>query len=207
MTAYAWGTGRAFDVASCDLWLEGQSVATRSLISHALQTSGSPFSFWKATLTFGSDYSADRELLLAFLRKLNGMQHRIALHDLRKYSAAGVQGSPAGSINTTGVQVKTTAAQFATSVVLKGCGNTKTLAPLDMLSIGGQLIENTALATSDAGGDMTVQVPEGLRATAAANAAVTLVKPTANFVVVSPVHGPRSRAMYEPFALELEEAP
>ena len=205
MSVKTWGTGRAFDVAELDMWLENTDVTVRSLLGGGQQTSGVPGAHWQAAMSFPQDSSSNRLELLAFFRSLNGKEHRIALWDLRKFSAAGVQGSPAGTINTTGVTVNTTAAQFASSVQLAGCGNTKTLSFGDMFSINGQLIECCELATSDAGGLMTVSVPQRLRATATAGAAVTLVKPTALFVLSAPFHGPRSSAFYEPFAIDLEE--
>jgi len=205
MTTYAYGTGRAFDVVSADFWLENTDVTVRSAQGGGQQTSGVPGAHWMGTLNYGEDYSVNRLELLGFYRKLNGKQHRIALWDLRKFSAAGVEGSPAGSINTTGVTVNATAAQFATSLELAGCGNATTLMPGDMWSVNGQLVENAELATASAGGIMTVAVPHMLRAAASAGAAVTLIKPTALFVLSGAFHGPRSRAMYEPFSVDIEE--
>lgn len=200
-----WGTTRAFGVQEFDLWLEDTDVTVRSVLNGGQQTSGVPGAHWRAALSFPSDKSETRLELLAFFRSLNGKEHRIALSDLRKFSAAGVQGSPVGTINTTGVTVSTTALQFATSVTLAGCGIAKTLSFGDMFSINGQLVEACELTTSGAGGLMTVNIPQRLRATATAGAVVTLVKPTALFVLSAPFHGPRSNAFYEPFAVDLEE--
>ncbi len=74
-----------------------------------------------------------------------------------------------------------------------------------MFAVNGQLIENCELATASAGGDMTVLVPSRLRAQALADAAVTLIKPTALFVLSDVFHGPRASAMYESFMVEFEE--
>lgn len=205
MSEYAWGTSEAFRVSSCDMWLENTDVVVRGAFGGGQQTSGVPGAHWMAALTFPIDRSDRRMELLGFLRKLNGKQHRIALWDLRKFSAAGVQGSPAGTINPTGVTVNATAAQFATTLQLAGCGNVKTLQPGDMFAVNGQLVENCELVTSDAGGVMTVLVPQMLRSQATAGTSVTLVKPTALFVLAAPFHGPRSHAMHESFAIDLEE--
>lgn len=205
MSTYAWGTGRPFDCSNADYWLSGTDITTRSVLGGGQQTSGVPGAHWLASLTFAPDQSANRHTLIGFLRKLNGKEHRIALWDVRKFSAAGVQGSPAGTINTSGVTVSVAAAQFASTVTLAGCGAGATLLAGDMLGIGGQLIENPETATANGSGVMTVQVPQRLRQAAAAAAAVTLIKPTALFVLSEPFRAPRSRAWYEEFAIELEE--
>lgn len=205
MTTYTWPTREGFFPKQVDFWMERNDLVTRSVLSGGQQTSGVPGGFWRAALMFPLDKSPVRQDLLGFLRGLNGKEHRIALWDLRKFSAAGVQGSPAGTINTAGVTLNATAGQWATSVQLVGCGNTTTLLPGDMLGINGQLIENPELATASAGGLMTVRVPQRLRQTAVAGAPVTLVKPTALFVLSEPFHGPRSAKNYDEFAIDLEE--
>jgi hypothetical protein len=205
MTTYAWPTTYAFLPSQADMWLENTDMVERSVLGGGQQTTGQPGAHWRVALSFPEERSDRRQELLGFLRKLNGKEHRVSLWDLRKFGVADAQGLPAGTINTTGVAIKTTVAQFGISVVFKGCGNTKTLLPGDMFAINGQLIENCELATSDAGGDMTVLIPSRLRAQAAADAAVTLIKPTALFVVADVFHGPRTKAMYEPMVVEFEE--
>ena len=205
MATYAWPSTRAFLPSQADMWLENVDLVERSLLGGGQQTAGQPGAHWRAALSFDADQSTRRQELLGFLRRLNGKEHRTSLWDLRKFGVANAQGVPAGSINTAGVTVKTTVAQFAVTVVLAGCGATRTLLPGDMLSINGQLIEACELATSDALGDMTVLVPQRLRAQALAAAPVTLVRPTALFVLSDVFHGPRSRAMYESFVVEFEE--
>lgn len=205
MTTYAWPTRDGFTPTSFDLWLVDNDLVTRSVLGGGQQTAGVPGGHWRASMSFpAGDYST-RQDLLGFLRGLNGKEHRVQLWDMRKTGAGDVVGYPLGTIQTTGVQIKTTVAQFGTSVVFKGCGNGGTLAPGDMWSVNGQLVENNATCTADGSGDMTVAVPQRLRAQAAANAAVTLIKPYALFVLAEPFHGPRNGLLYEPFAVEFEE--
>lgn len=205
MTTYAWPETQAFCPQHADLWLPNTDATERSVLGGGQQTSGQPGAHWQMALSFPEELPVIRRDLLGFLRKLNGKEHRVSLWDLRKFSAGNVHGLPAGTINTTGVQVKTTVAQFGISVVLKGCGAGATLLPQDMFSINGQLIENCELATADGAGDMTVLVPSRLRAQALADAPVTLIKPTALFVLSDVFHGPRGGTLYEPFTVEFEE--
>jgi hypothetical protein len=205
MTTYAWPSTRPFVPQQADLWLMNTDIVERSLLGGGQQTSGQPGAHWQMAMMFPEDRSVNRQLLLGFLRKLNGKEHRVSLWDMRKFGVAGAQGVPAGTIATTGVAVKTTVAQFGISVVFKNCGAGATLLAGDMFSINGQLIENCELATADGSGDMPVLIPSRLRAQAAADAAVTLIKPTALFVMSDVFHAPRSSAMYEPFTIEFEE--
>ncbi len=106
------------------------------------------------------------------------------------------------------MQVNANTAQFAQSVVLKGAGIGGTLLPGDMLGIGGQLIMNPTLATANGSGLITVAITGGLRSAAAANAAVTLIRPTAQCVLADP----KWRSSYEPgysgeFGIDWVEAP
>jgi hypothetical protein len=97
----------------------------------------------------------------------------------------GGYGYPTGTINQTGVTVSVTALQFATSIILTGCGANTTLKAGDFFSVNGQLIMNPSDATADGSGVMTLPVITRLRAQATASAVVTLQRPTANFVLDS----------------------
>ena len=205
MSTYTWPAGIAYTPLSADWWLVGSDITTRSVLGAGQQTSAVPGAVWSAVLNFSPDSDARRHALLGFLRGLNGKEHRVALWDMRKFSAAGVQGSPSGTIATSGLTLSAAAAQFASSVSIAGCGAGATLAAGDMFKVGGQLIENTALATANGSGVMTVAVPQRLRAAAASGAAVTVVKPTALFVLKEPFHALRERARYTAFSVEFEE--
>lgn len=187
------------------MWLENVDITERSVLGGGQQTTGRPGAHWRYAMTFAPDQSANRLALLGFLRKLNGKEHRVSLYDMRKFSAANVQGEPAGTMATAGVLVKTTAAQFAITLDLKNCGAGATLLPGDMFAVNGQQIENCELATADGLGDMTVLVPSRLRAQALLDAVVTTAKPTALFVLADVFHAPRSAAFYESFTVEFEE--
>lgn len=204
MSEYAWPGTAPFLTKQTDMWLENTDVVERSVFGGGQQTSGQPGAHWQMSLLFPKDHSAARLQLAGFLRKLNGKEHRALLWDFRKFGLGG-HGYPAGTINTTGVQVKTSKAQFGITLDLKNCGADATLLPGDMWSVNGQLVENCELATADGAGDMTVLVPHRLRATALANAAITLIRPTAKFVLSGNFHLPRDSAMYDEMAVDFEE--
>lgn len=188
-----------------------QTLVVRSILNQSIQTQGMPGKLW----SFGMVLPATTDLVKraaveAWFDSLNGQATRVNIwHYGRRGGPLGnKRGWPMGTINTSGVQVSSAAAQFAQTVVLKGCGAGATLLPGDMLGIGGQLIMNPALATANGSGVMTVIVTGGLRSAAAVNGAVTLIRPTAQCVLADP----KWRSSYEPgvsteFGIDWVEAP
>lgn len=169
-----------------DWGMRANNVVTMSSLSGSVQTSAVPGKRWMVgmVLPIVTDFR-QRAQVEGFFDSLNGQAVRVAIFHRERIGLGG-KGTPMGTINTTGVQVKTSASQFAPSMVWKGCGNTKTLLAGDMFKVGSQLCMAAADSTSDSSGDMTVAVTGGLRAVAAANAAITLLQPTAEFVLSNP---------------------
>lgn len=200
-----WPYTQPFLTTQSDMWLEDVNVTERSSQGGGQQTTARPGAHWRYSMTMPRDNAERRQVLLGFLRSLNGKENGVRLWDMRKFGLNNAHGSPAGSINTVGVTVRVTANQFANEVSLQGCGVGKTLLQGDMLSINGQLIENCFAPVGDINGNLTVIVPQRLRATAVAGTPVTLVRPTAVFVLADVVHGPRSSALYEEMMIEWEE--
>lgn len=179
MTTYAWpayGSDKAFWPATAELGQWHNNREHESLLSGDVQTNSVPGAKWLWTLNFAQQTWDERARLWAFLTRLSGKQHRVALFDPRLPN-------PSGSINLAGVTVKTAAAQFATSVVLQGCGNTKTLLRGNWFSINGQPLYTVVDAVSNAGGDMTVEFRHSLLAAAVVSAAVTLASPTGLYIL------------------------
>lgn len=187
MTIYAWPlTTAGFTPARFEFGSDSGSLASASILSGQVQTSGVPGKRWKASMLMsGLGRNNNRAQLEAFLDRLNGQEHGVSLWHVQRKGIGG-WGYPAGTLNQTGVTVKTTAAQFANSVTITGCGNTKTLAAGDFFSVNGQLLMCPTALTSTAGGDITVPVTGGLRAAAVATAPITLIRPTANFILAEP---------------------
>lgn len=206
MSTYTWPSGRTYAPLSFDMWLSGSDLTTRSVLGGGQQTTAVPGAWWNVAMTFPPASDADRHALIGLLRKLNGREHRMALWDMRKFGVSDAHGYPAGTIATSGVTAGGSAAQFASTLTLAGCGAGATLKPGDMWSVGGQLVENPALATANGSGVMTVLVPQRLRAAVASGAAVTLVQPTALFVLKDPVHSLRDATRYaSSITVEFEE--
>ena len=181
MTIYSWPTSGAAFTPSAAPWgqLQNQRVS-RSSLNAATQVVSLPGARWLVPMSFQQQDYATRAALDAFLVRLSGREHRAALfHWARPV--------PRGTCNLAGVTVSSLAAQFATTVVLTGCGNTKTLLAGDMVglvtSTGNQLVQVSADATSNAGGVMTIEVRPLLRGSVAAASAVTLDRPTAQFIL------------------------
>lgn len=196
MTTYAYPTGEAYKPAKMEWGQLHNNRATVSSLSGYTQTSSIPNPRWMITLTYPPQKSSVREILEGFLTRLSGMEHRVQLWD---FGTGNRNGAPRGTINQTGVQISTSASQFATTIVLKNCGGGKTLAPSDKLGVNGQLLVAVDTFTANGSGVMTVEVRHPLRQAAATNDAVTLVKPTALFILSEPqIAFPRSPGPVQP---------
>jgi hypothetical protein len=147
----------------------------------------------------------ERAQLEGFLTRLSGKEHRLSLWDHRRPT-------PRGTCNTGGVTASA-AAQFASTVVLNGCGNSTTLLQGDWIGVttstGAQLLQVTADFTATVGGVMTLTdgVRPMLRGSVAGASAVVLTRPSALFIVdddqlVIP-YGPQN--LCPDFTLQLRE--
>jgi len=187
MTVYAWPFKQGFIPEQMNWGAESRTISTESVLSGAIQTSGVPGKRWKVGMNIPASAYQDRAVrmeLEGFLDRLGGKEHRVTLWHMGRKGIGGY-GYPKGTINQTGVTVSTTANQFATSIVLTGCGANTTLKAGDFFSVNGQLIMNPSDATADGSGVMTLPMITRLRMTAAATATVTLQRPTATFVLDS----------------------
>lgn len=188
-----------------------QTLVVRSVLNQSIQTQGMPGKLWMFGMVLPATTDMQKRAAVeAWFDGLNGQATRVNIwHFGRRGGPLGnKRGYPMGSINTTGVQVNTNAAQFAQVVTLKGAGAGATLLPGDMLSINGQLIMNPALATANGSGIITVAITGGLRVAAVTNDAVTLIRPTAQCVLADP----KWRSSYDPgvsteFGIDWVEAP
>lgn len=179
MTTYAWPSGLQY-IPQRMTWAQMHNQrASTSPLSGYTQTSSVPSPRWAVDMTFGTQDRASRMQVEAFLTKLSGMEHRAQIYDF-KFPV------PFGTCNTSGVTLNASASQFATSVVLTGCGASKTLLAGDKLAIAGQILMVTDDATANGSGVMTVTVRHPLRAAASGGASVTLSKPTGLFVLSDP---------------------
>jgi hypothetical protein len=177
MTIYTWPTSRHFVPATHELRVVDNTQRTvESSLSGYVQTNAMPGARWGWGMDMTAHTLAQRAEVEAYLLRLNGRQHRVQLWDLSNPL-------PRGTISRTGVTLGASAAQFATSLTLNGCGANTTLLAGDWLSVaGGQLLRVVADATANASGVMVVEVRHMLRSAVASGSAVTLNKPTALYV-------------------------
>jgi hypothetical protein len=163
------------------------TLAEESVLNGGVQTSNVPGKRWTLAMTLPNGAVKDgvRAAVEGFLDRLNGQEHSVNFWHLQRYGVGG-WGYPKGSINQAGVTVKTNAAQFALSLTLTGCGAGGVFEAGDLFSVNGQLIMCPVRTVADGSGDLVVPVSGGLRAAALATAAVTLVRPTAKFMLASP---------------------
>lgn len=196
MATYSWPTGTAYQPTRMEWGRLDNDRFTTSPLSGYSQTLSVPGSRHEVVLTFPPQKQSDRDKLEAFLWKLNGVEHRVSLWDMGQGARTG---QPAGTINRTGVTVSSTAAQFATTMVLTGCGASTTMLANDRFSVNGQLLINVDDATANGSGVMTLtNFRPMLRAQATAGAAITLIKPTALFFLPEPVRLPRVESYMAP---------
>jgi len=178
MTTYAWPTGFAPMNARL-VALNNQGVSV-SPLSGYVQTNTHPGSRWGWSLDMPALPTARAAALEAFIIKLQGREHRVQLWDFKRPQ-------PRGTCNLSGVTVSSTASQFATSVVLAGCGASKTLLAGDWISFAasGQLVMVADDATANGSGVMTVTIRHMLRSQVAAASGVTTNKPTGLYILAS----------------------
>lgn len=181
MTTYTWpNTGGSFTMAALSLGFVHNQKMSVSSLNGAQQTVSLPGARLRLQATFPLQSYATRAPLEGFLNRLSGMEHRMAFYDLARPV-------PRGTCNVGGVTVSTLAAQFATSLVLTGCGASTTLLAGDWIKVttstGAQVVQVVADATASGGGVMTVEVRAMLRGSVAAASAVVLTQPTALYVL------------------------
>jgi len=188
MTTYTWPTpapGNAFWQSQISLGFVQNQMVTVSLLSGAHQTVTLPGARLRAQVTFPPQSYALRADLEAFLTRISGMEHRIAMWD---HSRPNPRGTIAGGAPWTGVTAGA-AAQFATTLVLSGAVGTNTIKAGDWLRLtltNGlfQLLQTTQDFTASSGViTMTDGIRPALRSACSAGAAVLLDKPTALFVI------------------------
>lgn len=202
MANYAWPDGRLFTPATATLRVVDttQRVAESSHTGD-VQTTSMPGARWAWDFDFATDDVGQRAQIEAFVVRLSGRQHRVQLWDLKRPL-------PRGTINLSGVTLAASAAQFAESLQLAGCGAGATLLAGDWLAVGGQLLMACETATANGSGVMTVPVRHMLRQAVTSGAAVTLQRPTALYIRTdSDLAMPRGPGRRQPgFALQFIEA-
>ncbi len=181
MTTYTWPTTNKALLPQAQRWRQlHNNRASTSALSGYTQTLSLPGARWGLSMEFPAHTSVERRQLEGMLTRLSGMEHRALLVDFARLV-------PRGSCNLTGVTLGANAAQFATSLVLAGCGASTTLLAGDWLGLSnGQRVQVVADASANGGGAMTVEVRHPLRAALSSGAALVLDKPASLFILSEP---------------------
>lgn len=202
MTTYAWPTAYAKHMPQqAHLRVITNARHNSSADSGVSQTVTRPGSRWGWSITMPAMSQDVREDFEGWIVGLSGMQHRISTWDWK-------HPRPRGTCNLSGVTLAASAAQFATSVQLTGCGASKTLLRGDWIGFSsGQLCRVAADATANGSGVMTVQIRHELRSALSSGSTVTLDKPTALYILTEPsIEFPRIPGRAQPsFGFDIVE--
>ena len=174
MANYNYPTDRIFIPRSIIWSFRDNARVFESQLSGAIQSTSVPGTRWACSLIFDNHLPEDRAQIEGFFSLIR-RQNRIVMHRLDRPKALG-------TINSSGILLNSTLAQFGSVAVLKNCGANKLLKAGSMIGIGSQLFMTAFDAVSDGSGIMSVTLSIPSRTTYATNTAVTLDKPTAKWI-------------------------
>lgn len=161
---------------SMDWSLRANTQSFQSPLSKSVQTVELPGASWAASFMLENLDEADAALLQAFFAKLRGRAGRFYLHNLARPQ-------PRGTL--TGTPLVKGAAQTGATLAIDGCTVGATLLAGDFIGINGELKMVVADAAADGAGEMSLTIEPPLRSSPADNAALTLVQPTATFMLAA----------------------
>lgn len=175
--------------------LRSNVLVSTSSLTGAMQTVQVPGTRWIFRLTYGNASAVEQAEREAFYAELEGMANRVALYHCARPKPRGTR-----QTNTT---LSSGASVGATSLAMSATTG-QTLLRGDMIGVGGQLFQVIADATA-ASSVLTVSVRPSVRAALSSGATVTLVRPTANFLLSSagisvPYAGPTGSGFMVEFA-------
>ncbi len=199
MTTYTWPD--AYKPQDMELRLMPNTRIIRPMFGGAPQSIEFIGARWQAILTMPPDDYADRAGLEAWLNRIRGPAHRIALWHMVRPLPRGTR-----QTNTT---TNATAAQFA-STITAAATTGETLLAGDMIGIAlenstthlAQVVADTTAAASS----ISITFSPPLKWSVANGAAVTVNKPTATFMLTEPPGFLYRPAIAEPLQIVLEEA-
>ena len=134
-----------------------------------------------ATLTYNNLKTADRALLIGFIAKLNGQQHRVTL----PFLAVDNQGLFGGTPLVAG------GSQTGKSLDIDGCSNSITgwMKAGDVFSVNGEIKIATDDASTDGSGTTTLNFSPRLRNSPADTTAIETTSPVGTFILESGQQG------------------
>ncbi len=140
-----------------------------SPFSGAVQTVQRAGERLKLRMVFRNRNDSERQELIAFLAKLNGMEHRFTVRDYGHTQRGTFGGTP----------LVKGAGQAGASLLIDGCSLTVTnwIRAGDQFQVGNELKIVTADLNSNGAGEVTLAFRPALRSSPADNAAITTTTP------------------------------
>ena len=177
MTTYAYPTLSRVPT-SMTLDFVSNTDIFRSPLTGAMQTVDRSGEHLIATLTYNSLKTADRALLIAFLARLNGQQHRVTL----PFHAVDNQGAFGGTPLVFG------ASQTGITLDIDGCSINITdwMKAGDVFSVNGEMKIATLDADTSGTGTATLTFSPRLRTSPANNDPIETTNPVGTFMLASP---------------------
>lgn len=176
MTVLTWPTFVRATPRVLDWSLVPNTQSFGSPLSGAVQTVEMPGARWKASFMLENLVEADAAVFQAFMMRLRGRAGRFALHNFARQR-------PRGTLS--GTPLVMGASQTGTTLIIDGCAVGATLLAGDYFGVNGELKMVVADAAANGSGQMTLTLEPPMRASPADNAALTLVQPTATFMLAT----------------------
>jgi len=199
--SYAWPNDRRFVPAVAEWRLVPNVIMFSSQFTGHTQTAEAPGARWSATYTMTPHENADRAYIEGWLNRVRGAAGRVTLwHPARPLPLGTLQA------NTT---TSATAAYGATSISINATTGLTLLAG-DMINVAlanstTQLVQVVQDATAVTN-LMTVAFTPPLRWSVASAAAVTVIRPTASFMLTESPSIPYAPVVSPGFSLQFVEA-
>jgi hypothetical protein len=174
MTTHAWPTLSRTAPREVEWSLVANTQTFASPLSQTVQTVEMPGARWRVSFTLENLQEDDAAKLQAFMAKLRGRAGRFTLHNFAR---------PAPRGTASGTPLVMGAGQTGTTLAIDGMAAGATLLAGDYFGVNGEFKIVVADATANGSGEMSVTFEPPLRTSPADNAAVTLVAPTATFML------------------------
>ena len=184
MTTYAFPTLSRAAPGSMSWKLESNTQVFKSPLDGSIYTAENPGARWAFTMEFPSLPEADAALLQAFLMKLRGQANRFTMHNWARPTPRGTAtGTPLVN-NSSGSPLTF---QTGSTLITDGwTALTATMKAGDFFGVNSELKMCVADSTADGGGNMVLTFEPPLRSSPAENAAITVTRPTAVFILTEP---------------------
>lgn len=176
MTTLTWPTFARATPRGIDWSLQANTQSFPSPLSGSVQTVEMPGAKWKVGFLLENLVESDSATFQAFMVKLRGRAGRFYLHNFARPT-------PRGTL--TGTPLVMGAAQTGNTLIIDGCAVGATLLAGDFFGVNGELKMVVADAAANGSGQMTLTLEPPLRSSPADNAAITLVQPTATFMLAN----------------------